>query len=111
MLDVHRLFVSQCCVVWHVGWPLLLRRTLVLRPGDLISSHFLILRRVLGIIWGVGDFSRLCLRLLFVVTVHRSERSDINSQEEERPQQFVIGNDETELELFCRIKIIRESGE
>ena len=30
---------------------------------------------------------------------------DINSQEEARPQQFVIGNDETELEL-----IIRESG-
>ena len=29
----------------------------------------------------------------------RSERPDINSQEEERLQQFVIGNDETELEL------------
>ena len=29
----------------------------------------------------------------------RSERLDINSQEEARPQQFVIGNDETELEL------------
>ena len=28
-----------------------------------------------------------------------SERPDINSQEEERPQQIVIGNDETELEL------------
>ena len=27
------------------------------------------------------------------------ERTDINSQEEVRPQQFVIGNDETELEL------------
>ena len=29
----------------------------------------------------------------------RSGRPDINSQEEVRPQQFVIGNDETELEL------------
>ena len=29
----------------------------------------------------------------------RSGRPDINSQEEARPQQFVIGNDETELEL------------
>ena len=29
----------------------------------------------------------------------RSERPDINSQEEVRPQQFVIGNEETELEL------------
>ena len=29
----------------------------------------------------------------------RSVRPDINSQEEVRPQQFVIGNDETELEL------------
>ena len=29
----------------------------------------------------------------------RSGRRDINSQEEVRPQQFVIGNDETELEL------------
>ena len=29
----------------------------------------------------------------------RSGRPDINSQEEGRPQQFVIGNDETELEL------------
>ena len=29
----------------------------------------------------------------------RSGRPDINSQEEERPQQFVIGNDETELDL------------
>ena len=29
----------------------------------------------------------------------RSGRPDINAQEEERPQQFVIGNDETELEL------------
>ena len=29
----------------------------------------------------------------------RSGRPDINSQEEERPQQFVIGNDGTELEL------------
>ena len=29
----------------------------------------------------------------------RSGRLDINSQEELRPQQFVIGNDETELEL------------
>ena len=29
----------------------------------------------------------------------RSGRPDINSQEEERPQQFVIGNNETELEL------------
>ena len=30
----------------------------------------------------------------------RSDRPDINSQEEVIPQQFVIGNDETELELF-----------
>ena len=30
----------------------------------------------------------------------RSERLDINSQEEVGPQQFVIGNDETEWELF-----------
>ena len=29
----------------------------------------------------------------------RSERPDINSQEEARPQQFVMRNDETELEL------------
>ena len=29
----------------------------------------------------------------------RSERPDIDSQEEARPQQFVIGNDEAELEL------------
>ena len=29
----------------------------------------------------------------------RSERPDIGSQEEARPQQFVIGNDEAELEL------------
>ena len=29
----------------------------------------------------------------------RSERPDIDSQEEARPQQFAIGNDETELEL------------
>ena len=29
----------------------------------------------------------------------RSGRLDINSQEEARPQQFVIGNDEAELEL------------
>ena len=29
----------------------------------------------------------------------RSERPDINSQEEVRPQQFVIGSDETDLEL------------
>ena len=29
----------------------------------------------------------------------RSGRPDINSQEGDRPQQFVIGNDETELEL------------
>ena len=29
----------------------------------------------------------------------RSGRPDINSQEEDRPQQFVIGHDETELEL------------
>ena len=29
----------------------------------------------------------------------RSGRPDINSQEEARPQQFVVGNDETELEL------------
>ena len=29
----------------------------------------------------------------------RSGRLDINSQEEVRPQQFVIGNDETEMEL------------
>ena len=29
----------------------------------------------------------------------RSGRHDINSQEEVRPQQFVIGNDETKLEL------------
>ena len=42
----------------------------------------------------------------------RSGRPDINSQEGERPQQFVIGNDETELELIvCTIKIISESGE
>ena len=30
---------------------------------------------------------------------HKSGRPDINSQEEVRPQQFVIGNDEAELEL------------
>ena len=31
----------------------------------------------------------------------KSERpDDINSREEARPQQFVIGNDEAELELF-----------
>ena len=29
----------------------------------------------------------------------RSGRPDVDSQEEARPQQFVIGNDETELEL------------
>ena len=34
----------------------------------------------------------------------RSERPDINSQEEARPQQFVIGNDETELELSVESK-------
>ena len=41
----------------------------------------------------------------------RSGRPDINSQEEVSPQQFVIGSDETELELSVEIKIIRESGE
>ena len=42
----------------------------------------------------------------------RSGRPDnINSQEVARPQNFVMGNDETELELSVRIKIIRKSGE
>ena len=40
----------------------------------------------------------------------RPERPDIDSQEGAWPQQFVIGNDEAELELSV-IKIIRESGE
>ena len=43
----------------------------------------------------------------------RSGRPDnINSQEVARPQNFVMGNDEAELELSVdSIKIIRESGE
>ena len=43
----------------------------------------------------------------------RSGRPDnINSQEEARPQQFVIGNDETELELTRSfVKIIRKQDE
>ena len=41
----------------------------------------------------------------------RSGRPDIDSQEGAWPQQFVIGNDEAELEIVSRIKIIRESGE
>ena len=41
----------------------------------------------------------------------RSGRPDnIISQEVAKPQNFVMGNDETELEL-CVIKIIRDSGE
>ena len=40
----------------------------------------------------------------------RSGRPDINSQEEARPQQFVIGNG-NRIGIVCRIKIIRESGE
>ena len=34
-----------------------------------------------------------------IKTYERSGRPDINSQEDARPQQFIIGNDETELEL------------
>ena len=34
-----------------------------------------------------------------IETYERSGRPDIDSQEEARPQQFVIGNDEAELEL------------
>ena len=34
-----------------------------------------------------------------VMPRERSGRPDIDSQEEVRPQQFVIGNDEAELEL------------
>ena len=34
-----------------------------------------------------------------VVPRERSERPDVDPQREARPQQFVIGNDETELEL------------
>ena len=42
----------------------------------------------------------------------RSGRPDnINSQELARPQIFVMGNEETELGIVCRIMIIRESGE
>ena len=42
----------------------------------------------------------------------RSGRPDIKSQEEDRTQQFVIENDESELELSVESsKIIRESGE
>ena len=36
---------------------------------------------------------------------------DINSRGEVKPQQFVMGNEETELEIVSGIKIIRESGE
>ena len=42
----------------------------------------------------------------------RSGRLDnITSQEVARPRTFVMGNDETELELSVGIKIIREPGE
>ena len=34
-----------------------------------------------------------------VIPRERSERPDVDPQREERPQQFVIGNDETELKL------------
>ena len=41
----------------------------------------------------------------------RPGQPDIDSREGAWPQQFIIGNDEAELELSSRIKIIRESGE
>ena len=47
-----------------------------------------------------------------IKTYDRSGRpDDINSQEERRPQQFVFGNNGTEIGIVCRIKIIRESGQ
>ena len=62
-----------------------------------------------------------------VVPRERSERPDVDSQQEARPQQFVIGNDEAELELSveswslvdrvndqvrkCRISNVTENGE
>ena len=41
----------------------------------------------------------------------RSGRPDVDPQEGAWPQQFVIGNDEAELKIVSRIKIIREPGE
>ena len=46
-----------------------------------------------------------------VILRERSVRPDVDPQRDARPQQFVIGNDETELELSGGIKIIREPGE
>ena len=45
-----------------------------------------------------------------VVLRERSGTPDVDPQREARPQQFVIGNDETELELSV-IKIILKQGE
>ena len=46
-----------------------------------------------------------------VILRERSGRPDVDPQREARPQQFIIGNDEKELDLSVAIKIIRESGE
>ena len=46
-----------------------------------------------------------------VMPRERPGRPDDDSQGGAWPQQFVIGNDEAELEIVRRIKIIRESGE
>ena len=46
-----------------------------------------------------------------VILRERSVRPDVAPRREARAQQFVIGNDETELEFVSGIKIIRESGE
>ena len=46
-----------------------------------------------------------------VIPRERSGRPDVDPQREERPQQFVIGNDETELELSVESRSFDESGE
>ena len=45
-----------------------------------------------------------------VIPRERSGRPDVDPQREARPQQFIIGNDEKELDLSVAIKIIRELG-
>ena len=46
-----------------------------------------------------------------IIPRNRQERPDADPQREARQQQFVIGNDEAELENFSGIKIIREPDE
>ena len=58
------------------------------------------------------DFRILGLPHSVEALLDRSGRpDDINSQEEARAHNFVIGNDETELELSVESRSLRESGE